>query len=139
MAKYCSNCGHELRDTDMFCSECATPVGEAAVQAQPHTTTRTEYHDVTIPLNIRITRSQARQYGGGSHSEQAAAAQADPIIIQYLELAQKDGWEPEGPTIFTLLYNLQRVRYKATYSWVNSDWKYSDYFDVTIRVRRVAP
>lgn len=26
-AKFCSNCGHELRAGDKFCSQCATPVG----------------------------------------------------------------------------------------------------------------
>ncbi len=35
MAKFCSTCGHELRDTDKFCSECATPVSGVAVQVQP--------------------------------------------------------------------------------------------------------
>lgn len=27
MAKHCTNCGHELRDTDKFCAECGTAVG----------------------------------------------------------------------------------------------------------------
>lgn len=30
MAKFCSNCGHELRDTDKFCSECGAAVGGGA-------------------------------------------------------------------------------------------------------------
>jgi len=30
MARYCTNCGHELRDGDKFCSECGTPVGSLA-------------------------------------------------------------------------------------------------------------
>jgi uncharacterized membrane protein YvbJ len=44
MANFCSNCGHELRERDKFCSECATPVGGAATQAQPE---RSEYCEIT--------------------------------------------------------------------------------------------
>jgi hypothetical protein len=31
MVKHCTNCGHELRETDKFCAECATPVGSTQV------------------------------------------------------------------------------------------------------------
>lgn len=34
MAKHCTNCGYELRDTDKFCAECATPVGGIAPHSQ---------------------------------------------------------------------------------------------------------
>jgi zinc ribbon protein len=33
MAKHCTNCGHELRETDKFCAECGTAVGGGAPQA----------------------------------------------------------------------------------------------------------
>jgi len=35
MAKHCTNCGHELRETDKFCSECGTGIGGVKVQTQP--------------------------------------------------------------------------------------------------------
>lgn len=35
MAKHCTNCGHELRDGDKFCSECGTLVGGTASPARP--------------------------------------------------------------------------------------------------------
>jgi sugar (pentulose or hexulose) kinase len=35
MAKHCTNCGHELLETDKFCAECGTAVGGTATQAQP--------------------------------------------------------------------------------------------------------
>jgi uncharacterized membrane protein YvbJ len=33
MARYCSNCGHELGEGDRFCSECGTPTQEGARHA----------------------------------------------------------------------------------------------------------
>jgi zinc-ribbon domain len=33
MAKHCTNCGHELRETDKFCAECGTPLGGVAAQS----------------------------------------------------------------------------------------------------------
>lgn len=34
MAKHCTNCGHELWDTDKFCAECGTVVGGATPQQE---------------------------------------------------------------------------------------------------------
>ena len=35
MAKHCTNCGHEVQDSDKFCAGCGTKVGGALVPAQP--------------------------------------------------------------------------------------------------------
>ena len=35
MAKHCTNCGHELSDSDKFCAECGTAVGGTAPAVQP--------------------------------------------------------------------------------------------------------
>lgn len=44
MAKFCSNCGHQLSDTAKFCEKCGTPLGGAPVQDQPQ---QWEYCEIT--------------------------------------------------------------------------------------------
>jgi hypothetical protein len=34
MAKFCTNCGHELREMDKFCSECGFPVGDSLIESE---------------------------------------------------------------------------------------------------------
>lgn len=99
----------------------------------PHT----EYMDLTIPLDIRITPSQTRNHEGQWHS--TAAVEADPIIARNLVEARRDGWELDGSTSFVLLASQGKVRYNAKYGLLTSEWKYTDYISVTIRMRRVAP
>jgi roadblock/LC7 domain-containing protein len=60
MAKYCTNCGHELREGDKFCAECGTPVGSpASVPLRP----RWETCDITYrevkPAGL-FTRAQGQ-------------------------------------------------------------------------------
>jgi zinc ribbon protein len=47
MAKHCTNCEHELRDTDKFCAECGTAVGGVTSQSQP---TQWEYCDIATKV-----------------------------------------------------------------------------------------
>ncbi len=47
MAKYCTNCGREMREDDKFCAECGTPVSGAvstpALPQQPYQPLSWEY------------------------------------------------------------------------------------------------
>lgn len=48
MAKHCTTCGHELRDSDKFCAECGTPArDEGTQQAAP---IEWEYCEITFSV-----------------------------------------------------------------------------------------
>ena len=36
MARHCTKCGHELRDTDKFCAECGTASGASGASLPTH-------------------------------------------------------------------------------------------------------
>jgi hypothetical protein len=96
-----------------------------------------EHRELTIPLAIRITPVQTRDYEGWWHP--TAAIKADPIIRQYVSAARRDGWEPEEPTSFLVLASHDRVRYTAKYGAISTEWKYTDFVSVTISMRRDMP
>lgn len=59
MAKYCANCGHELREGDKFCAGCGTPAGGVAMQAQPARRGHWEYAEFAADLGGQIVDKSA--------------------------------------------------------------------------------
>jgi TM2 domain-containing membrane protein YozV len=69
-ARYCSNCGNELRPGDQLCQNCGTPVHQAATVPTPEA-------DVPVP--------PPPQAGGGH----AAAARATPRVQKQIVVMTK--------------------------------------------------
>jgi hypothetical protein len=112
MAKHCTNCGHELRETDKFCAECGTAVGGNPAQW--------EYCEVTW-VNLNFTNKcfmgtaigpkgiysagQSQEFDDGRNdipwaSDMKAATAINAFVIQL----QSDGWEVlpnKGPYWFS--------------------------------------
>lgn len=110
MAKHCTNCGHELRDSDKFCAECGTAVGgNAPTQPEP---VRYEYCEIENQL--------VGDFGFMAMDKlyRLFAVAVSPIRGQYTA-AEAIEWNDDGkrklPTGDAALS--QMVRYLASQGW----------------------
>jgi hypothetical protein len=123
VARYCANCGHELREGGIFCMACGTPVGGAATH--PHASQPSQPPQPPQPppnweyCEIREFKAQVGgwfgsdiytltavafgpngrytagevSYEGGIGSEQRSAQELMRLIMQLID----DGWQPLPP------------------------------------------
>jgi hypothetical protein len=114
MAKHCTNCGHELREGDKFCSECGTVVGGAAAQARPtvwdyceifEVYLRTDdffssasiYHFVAVavtPTQDRYNAGESGEYGWKVYKTKKGILHPQDRLAELTQKLLADGWEP---------------------------------------------
>ena len=85
---------------------------------------RWEHKRLDIPLGLdgRDRDFQARYY---------------QIVLDHLQLAGRDGWEPDGPIDFRSVLNAGRVKeHRTRMGWMS--WGKTTYVSVTIRLKRPA-
>lgn len=112
MAKHCTNCGHELRETDKFCAECGTAVEGGAPQSKP---TQWEYCEVdTVDGKAKFLASAQHHWVATvvgrngmyevAKSERLPGWPTDPLgndvfghrktLQAFIQKLVADGWEP---------------------------------------------
>lgn len=112
MAHHCTECGHELRDTDKFCAECGTPVDGAPPQAP---VIQWQYCDIDLANDegggygsffFGGRRSFWRAIGVGpngrfvaaksgefAHRGRSISDEASQALDELIRRLSRDGWE----------------------------------------------
>ena len=114
MAKHCTNCGLELRETDKFCAECGTPVGGVQIPSpQPvqHETCQIEYEylrsnfwgdeyhlrffaDAVGPRGTYVAGRSAQFRS--AYSAPARDPDLEPVLNDLIRNLTSEGWESLG-------------------------------------------
>jgi zinc-ribbon domain len=120
MAKHCTNCGHELRDSDKFCSECGTPVGGVTRQTQPE---RLEYQTFSESLTGNFYGIEGVPMDGGLPTTPGGklTREIEDAVDRMLDRAASAGWEPAEATDTNSLWKAQCVERKYKSSLFGND------------------
>jgi hypothetical protein len=102
MAKYCTKCGHALRDGDKFCAECGKPIdGPASSPQRP----RGETCDITyreVKPAALFTKAQG-QYVAVAQGRVGRYVVAESAVFALAANAAPDYDEPEHVAALTAL------------------------------------
>lgn len=115
LARYCANCGHELREGDKFCAECGTSAGGAAAQAQPARRGHWEYHTFTESLNGAKFTGISYPMDGGVASAKSGdiAGTIERVVNALVARLSAEGWEPDESINANTLWREQHVKWEV--------------------------
>ncbi len=136
MAIYCSKCGKQHPDDANFCMGCGQPLkaGAQVAQAMPR---HWEYKDIII----QFPREQFKDINVDNRKQyQEVVRVADAMILARLRQKGIQGRQPEGPTDFRTLDQLDIIqKRKRVVLALTMNAERVTYEQVTIRLKRLVP
>jgi len=123
MAKHCTNCGHELRDTDKFFAECGTPVDGSRPQAQATPQGRWVYETFTESLNGATFKGISWPLNGGAPSAKSGdlPGYIERIVMELVSRVSAEGWQPDESISPASLWRSDHVKFKAKSGIIAND------------------
>lgn len=114
MAKYCANCGHELRDGDKFCAECGTPLGDLRPPQQTAQQGRWVYQTLTESLNGATFKGISWPLSGGAPSAKSGdlPGYIEQVVNALVDRMSAEGWQPDEAISPASLWRNDHVKCK---------------------------